>query len=299
MNSKNRELRSSIEIQHQKNNLTIVKLGDASIASPFTARRTSIECVLSVLRQGRCTLVTTIQVYKVLALNCLVSAYMMSSLYLQGLKQGDTQMTVIGLVTAGMFYFISTVKPLTHLSENKPPQSVFNFSILLSIFGQFIVHIVSLILVLLLCNHHKEINQIYYQYLTTNQTEFKHEEEGEENNIYYRIDHPIIDSKFQPNLINTSVYFLYTTIQLNNFFVNYRGHPFTQNIQENILFCRSLQLLYFLIFILVTGIFEPFNDLLELVLLPSLSFQYILSIILILDLGLCYGIEKLSQKYEK
>jgi cation-transporting ATPase 13A1 len=48
-------------------------------------------------------------VYKVLALNCLVSAYMMSALYLRGLKQGDTQMTATGLVIAALFFFLSQV----------------------------------------------------------------------------------------------------------------------------------------------------------------------------------------------
>jgi cation-transporting ATPase 13A1 len=50
-------------------------------------------------------------VYKVLALNCLVSAYMMSALYLRGLKQGDTQMTATGLVIAALFFFLSQVSP--------------------------------------------------------------------------------------------------------------------------------------------------------------------------------------------
>ena len=52
------------------------------------------------------------QVYKILALNCLVSAYMMSALYLRGLKQGDTQMTASGLVVAALFFLLSQVKVL-------------------------------------------------------------------------------------------------------------------------------------------------------------------------------------------
>ena len=47
--------------------------------------------------------------YKILALNCLVSAYMMSALYLRGLKQGDTQMTASGLVVAALFFLLSQV----------------------------------------------------------------------------------------------------------------------------------------------------------------------------------------------
>jgi manganese-transporting P-type ATPase len=58
--SKDRMMRAMLE--QQSMDPTVVKVGDASIASPFTARRTSVDSVLTVLRQGRCTLVTTIQV---------------------------------------------------------------------------------------------------------------------------------------------------------------------------------------------------------------------------------------------
>jgi len=60
--AKDRMARAMQELHEQEMDPTIVKLGDASIASPFTARRTSIDSVLTVIRQGRCTLVTTIQV---------------------------------------------------------------------------------------------------------------------------------------------------------------------------------------------------------------------------------------------
>lgn len=62
--AKDRLARATMELQEQEMDPTIVKLGDASIASPFTARRTSIDSVLTVMRQGRCTLVTTVQVLK-------------------------------------------------------------------------------------------------------------------------------------------------------------------------------------------------------------------------------------------
>lgn len=61
-NSKDRMSRALAELQEQENDPTIVKLGDASIASPFTSRRTSIDAVVTVVRQGRATLVTTVEV---------------------------------------------------------------------------------------------------------------------------------------------------------------------------------------------------------------------------------------------
>jgi cation-transporting ATPase 13A1 len=209
-------------------------------------------------------------VYKVLALNCLVSAYMMSALYLRGLKQGDTQMTASGLVIAALFFFLSQAKPVPGISSQRPVSSIFAKAVVLSLLGQFLVHFASLLAVLYICE----------QYVAADDFSLS------------------ADGKFQPNVVNSAVFLLSALMQVNNFVVNYRGHPFTQSIFENIYLWRSVQVLYGVLLVVAGGQLEPLNDLLQMAPFPSPEFQAYLLGILVFNFGACYAVESACQKLE-
>jgi cation-transporting ATPase 13A1 len=85
------------------------------------------------------------QMYKILALNCLISAYSLSVLYLDGVKFGDGQMMITGVAIALCFLFISRSQPLTKLSRERPHTTIFSPYMMLSLLGQFAIHICVLI----------------------------------------------------------------------------------------------------------------------------------------------------------
>jgi cation-transporting ATPase 13A1 len=217
----------------------MVQLGDASIASPFTARSTSIAPVEQILQQGRCTLATTMQMYKILALNCLVQAYSLSVLYYDGIKFGDTQATCLGVLVAMCFLFITRSKPLERLSAERPATSVFSPGIVLSLLGQFLVHYLALTWVL----------------------ELAHSAQGVENRASP-------DAEFSPNIVNTAVFLINSAMQVSAFAINHRGRPFKEDLWENkgLLYCLSAMATITLVAALET--IQPFNDYLQLVPLP-------------------------------
>ncbi|RQM23089.1 hypothetical protein B5M09_005689, partial [Aphanomyces astaci] len=214
----------------------VVKFGDASIASPFTSKQPSIHATAQILCQGRCTLVTTVQMYKILGINCLISAYVLSSLYMHGVKQGDAQMTVVGVVIALFFLFLSYATPLDRLSARRPLTRVFCASVLVSISGQFAVHLMTLAAAL----HVVALP-------------------------YVDLDDPAMhpEAKFRPNVLNSIVFVVSLHMQINTFVANYHGAPFMQSFAQNRLLARWTYLAYSLVFVAVWEIFPPLNVMLE------------------------------------
>uniref|UniRef100_A0AC35TYK2 Cation-transporting ATPase n=1 Tax=Rhabditophanes sp. KR3021 TaxID=114890 RepID=A0AC35TYK2_9BILA len=239
----------------------IVKLGDASIAAPFTSKFTSIASICSIIKQGRCTLVVTLQMFKILALNALVSAYSQSVLYSAGIRSSDYQQTLQGLLLASCFLFITRSKPLNTLSKQRPIPNIFNVYTLLTVTCQFIIHFYCLIQVLDLANFYDPQAEVITP-----------------------------DTKFKPSLLNSAVYLLSMTLQISTFVVNYRGRPFMESLWENKPLLYSAGSATAVVFMLASNSFQSMATQFELVEFPD-QFRNLFVAILFGDIAGCYLVD--------
>ncbi|KAK9819655.1 hypothetical protein WJX72_000825 [[Myrmecia] bisecta] len=218
----------------------MVKPGDASMASPFTAKQASVMPCTDIIKQGRCTLVTMVQMFKILGLLCLSTAYSLSVQYLQGVKLGDLQATVSGMLSAGLFFVISNSKALPTLSPERPHPNIFCAYVFLSMLGQFAVHLAFLIF-------------MYQGALAAMPAE----------------DMLTPDSEFKPNLVNTVCFLVSFIIQLSTFGVNYMGHPFNTALRDNKMLWKTLQYGSLFALVLSLNIVEGLGSWFSLVPIPG------------------------------
>ncbi|KAJ2993374.1 hypothetical protein HDV02_002451 [Globomyces sp. JEL0801] len=235
-----------------------IKFGDASVAAPFTSKVSSVMSVCNIISQGRATLVALTQMYKILALNSLTLAYSLSVMHLAGIKQGDWQNTVAGLMLTGL----SKSTPVKKLSVERPQPNIFNFYIILSVLGQTAVHVASLIYI--------QREALFY---------------SKESNEILPVDAP-----FKANLLNSGVYLVSLIMQISTFAINYQGQPFRESITKNKSMINSLVIVFIIAFAAASEYSEELNNTMQLVPFPD-EFRTKLLTCMALDFSLAWGIE--------
>ncbi|CAF3962733.1 unnamed protein product [Adineta steineri] len=243
---------------------TIVRLGDASIAAPFTSRTSTIQCVCHIIKQGRCTLITTLQMFKILALNALILAYSLSVLYLDGIKFSDGQHTLQGLLLAGCFLFISRSKPLKTLARERPLPNIFNLYTLISVLGQFAIHLTALVYV---------VNEAHKR-IPPKSDEFAD-----------------LEAEFTPNLVNSTVYIMSITLQIATFAVNYQGYPFMESLRSNKPLLYSIIFSFSLVISLIFNLLPQLTEQFQIVLIPD-DMRLIVFYVVLGDVILAYTIDR-------
>ncbi|KAK0670334.1 putative type V cation-transporting ATPase [Cercophora samala] len=238
-----------------------LKLGDASVAAPFTSKLRNVIAIPNIIRQGRCTLVATIQMYKILALNCLISAYSLSVLYLEGIKFGDGQITISGMLMSVCFLSISRAKSVEGLSKERPQPNIFNFYIIGSILGQFAVHVATLIYIARFCDKLEPRSEM--------------------------VD---LEAEFSPSLLNSAVYLLQLIQQISTFAVNYQGRPFRESLTENRGMFWGILGVTAIAFSCSTEFVPELNQQMKLVPFTD-EFKTTMTAVMVLDYVACYVIE--------
>lgn len=225
------------------------KPGDASIAAPFTVKSHSLLPILQIILQGRTSACTTIQMYKILALNSLISAFTLSFLDLFDIKFSEKQMLSMGVLNSLAFNAISRGKTLKSISKKRVVGSIFNKWLMGSVGVQSVIHTGSFMALVWIFKDN--------DFLTTS------------NNLTNDSSLTTEKTKFKKGMLNTAVYALSMCQTIATFVFNYIGRPFREDIVENAMLMLSIVGMLAIPLNILTNIQEEINEQLDCVDLGS------------------------------
>jgi cation-transporting ATPase 13A1 len=237
------------------------KPGDASIAAPFVYRGDTIRCVTLLVRSGRAALALVIQMYKILAVNSLITAFSLSVMTLRGVKLGDSQTAVEAVLMSIVSFMFSRFPPAKNLptgTKFQPVSSVFRPSVMMSIFGQSLLHLALL---------------AHGQFQLLDQT----------------VETIDLDAKFSPSLANTIAFLQLWSAHLSSMVANFEGPPSLPSLQSSRPVVVLVGSMIITILLLSSGLLS--GDFLELVEIENeVAMKLVMLVLGHIAGGICIGV---------
>ena len=254
---------------------SVVQMGDASVAAPFTSRAPSIRSVVQIIKQGRCTLLVSVQMMQIMMLESLISAYTFAAITMEGGRSTEIQM-----IGSSIFVMIASVaftyaKPAKKLSSVIPLRSVFSPAIFISVISQVLLHIAVLVYAMRWAKTEMGESALSDLYKFERSREEKLSSLMEAANDSSSSSWIPTDMwsmfksvPYQANLLNTVMFLVKTSQQVSVLVVNYKGSPWMQGALENKALFLSMFACALGIIICSSGYIPLLNDTLELLVLP-------------------------------
>ncbi|NXD42580.1 AT132 ATPase, partial [Copsychus sechellarum] len=191
---------------------------EASVASPFTSRVATIECVPRVIREGRCSLVTSFGVFKYMALYSLVQFVSVLLLYTINTNLSDFQFLFFDLViTTTVAVLMGRTGPAPALGVQRPQGALISGLVL----GSLLLQTALLIAV-----------QVLSYFITTSQS------------WYIPLNSTVTAPQNLPNYENTVLFCVSGFQYLILAVAMSKGYPFREPLYTNVLFLLVLVLLF-------------------------------------------------------
>ena len=252
----------------------MIRPGDASVAAPFTSRAPSIRAVVDLIRQGRCTLLSSLQQQQIMVLESVISAYTLAALSLEGARSSERQMMASGwlLVVASLAF--SYTSPITEMAPQRPLGSLFHPSVVASVAGQGAIHIFCMRQAVKLSTERMgdaALKAVVQFQKKARAGELAGDADEDDLTAWFT---SMWSTPFLPNLLNTAVFLVETSQMVAVLLVNYKGRPWMKGLLENHALFLSLFLSVAGVVVCAWNVFPAGNALIHLAPFPDDDFRW-------------------------
>ena len=205
---------------------------EASIAAPFTSNCPDISCVIELLKEGKCALVTSLQIFKYILSYSLIQFISVNLLIVIGSYLSDWQYMASDLFLITPLAFLMPLAPCApKLTYHKPVSSLFSFSIIFSMGVQTIcIFIFQIMAHFITRNTFPDPPFGFFLECNAGETEFNYTDYRKEEVIPWLIEG---ENHYMECIYNSSNFYISFAQYLILAVVFCTGKPFKKNIFYN------------------------------------------------------------------